>query len=170
MPLFVPLTHFFKVTLASHLNSSNSPQISIISEWSVMTLGVMVSHLCPLSPHSRHRCHVTGTEADSQLIRHRVAVRHGTGDTLRCTELYSVHCTTVQSWPLVMYTLTRSGDSYSPGHSRGEERDTRLDIYRSLSHKKSFPWQFNKPILLFWVCPLCLWLQGTEHRTSEHCH
>ena len=86
-----------------------------------MTLGVIVTHLCLLSSPC-HWCHVTGAEAESQLIRHRVAVRHGTGDTLRCTAvlcpLYS--CTVVTTGNV------HSGDSYSPGHSRGEKRETHL--------------------------------------------
>lgn len=67
-----------------------------------MALGTLVPAVITVQCPSR--CHVTGAEAESQLIRHRVAVRHGTGETLRCTvysEQYSctvvttgnVHCT-----------------------------------------------------------------------------
>ena len=85
-----------------------------------MTLGTLVPAVITVQCPSR--CHVTGAEAESQLIRHRVAVRHGTGDTLRCTAalcpLYS--CTVVTTGNV------HSGDSYSPGHSRGEKRETHL--------------------------------------------
>ena len=64
-----------------------------------MTLGTLVPAVITVQCPSR--CHVTGAEAESQLIRHRLAVRHGTGETLRCT----VNSTAVQSWPLVMYTV-----------------------------------------------------------------
>ena len=128
-----------------------------------MTLGVM-THLChAVITVSVSRCHVTGTEAESQLIRHRLAVRHGTGETLRCT----VYSCTVVTTGNVHCTLSSAPETLTWSLSRGEGGETRM-----FGHL--FNWVIKRIYLTFqqfgcWVAMFLLpRLHGTEHGAGEH--